>query len=261
VSLSNSVPSPDPTPGCQLHDWKPPKESPRVVPATRRRGLILDLDDTLYAREEYVQSGLMAVARHLEERHDVPAIDAFTTMSRARRDGRQGSEMQMLCAGHGLPETLIPELVEVFRTHTPVLRLPRTTGAVLTRLRAERWRMVVLTNGRPSVQQAKIAALGLEALVDDTLYAEEIVAGGKPAVQVFRAALERLGVPALRCIAVGDDPVRDVAGARAAGLKTVRVITGAPVDPAVDADATIDSLDALPAVVNHLLELVTPDAA
>ena len=245
------------------HDWRMvARESARVAPAVRRRGLILDLDDTLYPREEYVQSGLMAVARYVEERHGIAALDAFTTMSRARRDGQRGIELQVLCAAKALPEDLIPMLVDVFRTHQPVLRLPRATAAVLARLRAEQWRLVVLTNGRPSVQHAKIGALGLEALIDDALYAEEIVHGGKPAPQAFRAAVERLGVPPGRCIAVGDDPERDVAGARAIGLKTIRVITGGHVvAPALDADAIVDSLEALPAVVNHLLELATPDAA
>ena len=44
------------------------------------------------------------------------------------------------------------------------------------------------------------------------------VGAAKPDARPFRVALERLGVEAAACVHVGDDPVTDVAGARAAGL-------------------------------------------
>ena len=44
---------------------------------------------------------------------------------------------------------------------------------------------------------------------------------GKPDGAPFRAALEQLGVEAERAVHVGDDPVTDVAGARAAGLSAL----------------------------------------
>lgn len=45
----------------------------------------------------------------------------------------------------------------------------------------------------------------------------------KPDPRPFHAALEQLGVEAARCMHVGDDPVTDVAGARAAGLSAVLI--------------------------------------
>jgi putative hydrolase of the HAD superfamily len=49
------------------------------------------------------------------------------------------------------------------------------------------------------------------------------VGAAKPDPAPFRVALEQLGVDAGRCVHVGDDPVTDVAGARAAGLSAVLI--------------------------------------
>lgn len=219
------------------------------------RGLILDLDDTLYPRERFVQSALSAVARHVEATFSVPAHAALTTMRLAVADGRQAVAFQALCRQHGLREDAIPGMLGVFRTHTPDLTLAQDVAAALATLRRAGWRMVILTNGLPDVQARKVAALDVRQLVDDVVFAEEQVEGGKPDRSAFHAALSRLGVTPDRGICVGDDPLRDVAGARALGLRTIRVATlGCAPLPEDDADVVIDRFSQLPAVAGALLD-------
>jgi putative hydrolase of the HAD superfamily len=138
--------------------------------------------------------------------------------------------------------------------------LPHASVSALTTLKLDGWRLVVLTNGLPSVQRAKVRALGVAGLVDSVVYAEEHASGGKPAVTVFVEALRRIGVPARRAICVGDDPVRDIAGARQLGIRTVHLRTAAMM-PDPQADAVLSSLDTLPAVARELLEGAESDAA
>lgn len=251
--------------GCRLRDWN--VGAREGGPQSHGRGLVLDLDDTLFPREHFVQSGLMAVARHVQERHGIPAMEAFATMSAARRNGAAGRELQALCDAHALAKDVVPELVAVIRNHRPLLRLPKETVAVLTALRADGWRMVVLTNGLPQVQRAKVLGLGLAPLVDGVIYAEDVVPGGKPAAGAFKAALAKLSLPAGRCVCVGDDPVRDIAGARAMGLRTVWLVTGAAQDgsgaaiTSLPTDACITALSQLPEVLSRSGEMVTTDAA
>ena len=45
----------------------------------------------------------------------------------------------------------------------------------------------------------------------------------KPDPRIFQLALERLGTPAAASIFVGDSTERDVAGARAAGMRAIDV--------------------------------------
>jgi putative hydrolase of the HAD superfamily len=247
--------------------WSEPRMRPwaSVAPldtALRRQargGLIVDLDDTLYPREHFMSSGLAAVARHVATRCGVPREGAFQAMSCARTLGQRGREFQALCSAYELPPALVPELVRVFRDHRPSLSLAPGVVGTLQMLRQQGWRIVVLTNGLPSVQASKVAALDLARLVDHVLYAERY-AGGKPSLAAFQAAVARLGVPAEWCICVGDDPCADIEGARRAGLRAVQVMRPG-VGISADADGLIERFEDLPAVAASLVEQVTIDVA
>jgi putative hydrolase of the HAD superfamily len=227
-----------------------------------RRGILIDLDDTLYPRERFVRSGLAAVAHHVSLHYDVAADAAYAVMTRASAAGCTGSEMQALCDRFGLSRNIVPTLVNVFRTHAPTLFLGPDAVDALERLRGDGWALAIVTNGLPSVQFRKVAALGLARLVDEVIYAEEHAPGGKPLAGAFTAALRGLDLVAGQCVCVGDDPVRDIAGARALGMATIRLARpGIHVGPADEADAVIDSVRQLPDAASLLMSAVTADVA
>jgi HAD superfamily hydrolase (TIGR01549 family) len=78
----------------------------------------------------------------------------------------------------------------------------------------------IITNGPTEVQRAKIALLGLEELVDFVLISEEFGAA-KPDPSIYHAALARMGVEPGEVAFVGDTAEYDMAGAHAAGIRTV----------------------------------------
>jgi putative hydrolase of the HAD superfamily len=217
------------------------------------RAAIFDLDDTLYEREQFVLSGFAAVADELERRFGLPAPWILATLKRARVRGHAGRELQALCADHGLPESLIPELVEVIRRHEPALALGSVASAVLAQMRADGWRLGILTNGLPVTQRAKVEALGLDPHVDAVLYAEEHAPGGKPSRAAFDAALNALGVPSARVVFIGDHLVNDIQGGRAAGLLTIRVAARGARRNEGDADAIV-TLEDVPVTAGRLLK-------
>ena len=226
------------------------------------RGIIFDLDDTLYPRERFIHSGMAAVSRHVEQAWKVPADVAFATLFHATTHGRRGMEFQELCQRHSLPAEALPGLVQVFRSHLPNLWPSHGAVATLQALRANGWRIAILTNGLPHVQAAKIRALGLRSLVDHIVYAEEYAEGGKPARGPFLEVLRRLGTPAEQCVCVGDDPRNDIQGARALGMRTIRVARSG-VKPAADqeADAVVHMVTDVPARAATLVEMVTAHVA
>jgi putative hydrolase of the HAD superfamily len=217
------------------------------------RAAIFDLDDTLYERDQFVLSGFAAVADEIERRFGLPAPWILATLRRAGVRGHAGRELQALCADHGLPESLIPELVEVIRRHEPALTLGSVAAAVLAQLRADGWRLGILTNGLPATQRAKVEALGLDARVDAVLYAEEHAPGGKPARAAFDAVLAALQVPASRAVFIGDDLARDIYGARGAGLSSIRIATGGARRTDGDADAIV-MLEDVPVAAGRLVK-------
>jgi putative hydrolase of the HAD superfamily len=223
-------------------------------------GLIVDLDDTLYPREQFVTSGFAAVALYVSRTYGVPRDRAFATMARVYAGGRRGQEFQALCRAHRLSLSHVPELVNVFREHRPALWLAPGVVATLRSLRQDGWRIAILTNGLPSVQASKVKALELAPYVDHILYAETYHRGGKPARQAFDAALTALGVAADHCLCVGDDPECDINGAQRIGIRAVHIVPpGTAAHP--PADAVIHAFEELPAAAAALIHLVAIDVA
>lgn len=217
------------------------------------RGIAFDLDDTLYPYEHFRISGFGAVARVVEAEEGVPALRAFSLLCRARLECC-GREFQSLAAALGLPDRRVDGWLETFRTHVPDILLPPGIAGTLARLRGDGWRVGVLTNGDPAIQRRKLAALGVPALVDACICAEDVTRGGKPAAACFDAITAALGTPASRTVHVGNDPFTDVRGARHAGLRTIRLRTAAcPGLLADDADLVVDRLDSLALVAPHLI--------
>lgn len=78
------------------------------------------------------------------------------------------------------------------------------------------------------------------------------VALAKPNPAIFWRTLEALGAEPSAAVHVGDDQAVDVVGAHQAGMRVVQVGTPLAADPAEPPDRWIDTLDALPAVLESI---------
>jgi putative hydrolase of the HAD superfamily len=216
--------------------------------------IVFDLDDTLYPRVRHVHSGFSAVARAIAGRFDLGADDVYGRLRASYDQDHQGFELQQVCASFGVAETLVPDLVQIIRNHQPQLWLSHDAADVLHALRVRGWRTAILTNGQPSMQAAKVRALGLHDLVDHVVYAEEHATSGKPAAEPFLVALNRLEVAPQNAVMVGDNRVNDIEGARAVGMRTVLLARGER--PAHDggADAVVSDLTSLPRLALELVQ-------
>lgn len=85
----------------------------------------------------------------------------------------------------------------------------------------EGMRLAILSNGPVEQQSRKLGRTGIDRRMVDTVISEG-VGMEKPDGRIFRLALERAGGGPDSWM-VGDDPVNDVAGGRAAGLRTAWV--------------------------------------
>jgi len=229
--------------------------SARPERARKSRGMIIDLDDTLYPRGRFVQSGFAAVASHLAATTNLSADRAYAHLSRCAARGESATAFQSLCVKFNLSLDLVGVLLEVFRAHKPNIFLGHGAVELLIGLRRDGWRLAVVTNGLPAVQARKVDALGLSTLVDHVIFAENLAAGGKPAPAVFREALLRLGTRAERSVAVGDDARSDIAGARAIGIATIRLaLSTVTIPEGQEADLVVGSLTDVQRAATALIE-------
>ncbi len=107
--------------------------------------------------------------------------------------------------------------------------------------------LVLLTNGVPDLQREKLVGAGLQGAFHLTLISGEIGLG-KPDPRPYRMALAAFGVEPQRAVMVGDNPERDLEGARRAGVLGVFVDRGhRPKDPRYPALEVQNLLEALEA--------------
>jgi len=223
-------------------------------------GVTFDLDDTLYdnrpvmERAEAVLQGWLAreyprvvqefslqalrelrkavAAEHRQLSHDLTAIRKLALAKAAQA-----------C---GYPPRLADEALEVFHEARNQVQVYEDVRPVLHGLR-RRYVLGALSNGN-----ADIGRIGLDDLFHFAISAVDVGAA-KPEPPMFQAAVRRIGTLPARVIHVGDDPVRDVEGAAAAGLRTVWVNRwGHDWPGGRRADAEIVSLLELPGVLGEL---------
>lgn len=227
-----------------------------------RRAVIFDLDDTLYPYAWFRASGFAAIASYLEQMHECDGRDVLRTLLQCARGERRGREIQTCLEEQRLPSTLLPVLVDVFRTHPPELNLPGPARGALRALRQSGWLTGILTNGHPAVQRSKIAALGLADAVDTIVCAAEVGAStGKPDPEAFLTIARCLDVSPARVVVVGNDEQCDIAGAAAAGMRTVLCTAWADRPAETAAERVAERLGDVPGIAEALLEGATKSHA
>ncbi|MDX6221578.1 MAG: putative hydrolase of the superfamily [Frankiales bacterium] len=195
------------------------------------RAVTVDLDDTLFPQSSWLAGAWSAAAGVAESFGFDRVWFADTLVSVAAEGSDRGGiiDRTLLAAGIDDPAPLLPPLVSAFSGWAPSsLPLYRGVSDALARLRSVGLCTAVITDGNPQIQRSKLAALGLNALVDHVVISDEI--GGratrKPSPAPFLRALELCGTSAAETIHIGDRPAKDVAGAAAAGMRCIRVRTG-----------------------------------
>ena len=142
--------------------------------------------------------------------------------------------------GSGLAETGF----RVFREHRNAVTLFDDVTHVLERL-GERYAIGAVTNGNADVHH-----IGIAHHFDFVVTPSEAGAA-KPDPAIFELALDAAGAAPESVVHVGDDPVRDIAGAAALGLRTVWMNPeGRPWTGAARPDAEIRTLEALVSVID-----------
>ncbi|EEX16309.1 hydrolase [Citreicella sp. SE45] len=120
-------------------------------------------------------------------------------------------------------------------------------------LRDDGRKVGIISNGQTHIQLRTLLALNLDRLVD-TYLISETEACKKPDPEIFHRAARRLAVDPRDCIFVGDSPHADMAGARAAHMRTVWFPNGLswPDDFDWQPDAIVSSLGDVCKVVQKL---------
>ena len=191
------------------------------------QGVILDLDDTLYAEKEYVQSGFS----YLCDTEDCMKGE-FERLWQFFKEGVAPID-NLLKEKELYSETLKKKLLKAYRYHVPDIHL---YPGVLDFLR--NWKdynsqnkLGLITDGRVEGQNNKIDALAIRAEFDEIIITDEL-AGlhgdvrrfRKPNSIAFQIMRERLGIDYSQLVYIGDNPKKDFQAPLRLGMQVIQFI-------------------------------------
>lgn len=179
-----------------------------------RSVVAFDLDDTLYEEIEYVRSALMHVEKELTSRFGVELEKSLFSGFEAGDPDPVGTACRTL----GLAPSVKQTLVESLRAHPPAIAPAAGAVALLEVLEKRAIPRALITDGRSMTQRLKLASLGIERHFSCIVISEEL-GSCKPDVRNFRKVTETL--KADRYFYIGDNPMKDVSGARSIGWVTI----------------------------------------
>ena len=133
------------------------------------------------------------------------------------------------------------------------LKLIAGAGSILREISADGMKIGIVTSTPEEGMSYKLQLLentGVEKLIEVIITADD-VKNKKPAAEPLVACIKRLGVAPDKSVYVGDARI-DIKAGKAAGMKTIGVLTGFDDSPALEAenpDAILNSVRDLPAAI------------
>lgn len=177
------------------------------------KGVIFDLDDTLYSEKEYVRSGFKAVSEFLgggyEDKLWGYFIEGKVAITELLKDiDRLGEDQTCL---------------NIYRSHKPNIHLYDGVVNLMSELKARGIKVGIITDGRPVGQRNKLEALGLWNIVDDVIITDEL--GGvqfrKPCDIAFRIMITKWRLNPSDIVYIGDNASKDFQAPQQLGLKSI----------------------------------------
>jgi putative hydrolase of the HAD superfamily len=185
--------------------------------------IVFDLDDTLYQEREFVLSGFSAVDEWVSSVYGVSGFGA--ACSRLFEAGVRGDTFDRAASDVGLhlSHDELLSLVNLYRTHTPLIALHPETRATLEILR-DRFLLAVLTGGDPRSQRLKFEALSLDSLIGTAVFAGDWGASlDKPHERSWIEVESLTGFAGCELMYVADNPAKDWPACESRGWQFTRV--------------------------------------
>ncbi len=223
------------------------------------KGVVFDLDHTLYDRYKTVEAGAEFFCRVFKDR-----LSASITASDAASLLCEGDKRYIYHGWHRIFEYLCEKemfseppayaeyrecMLELYSTFAVPYSF---TYSLLDELRSRGLLIGLITNGRSEIQRAKLRLLQLEPYFDEIIVCGELGIQ-KPSPEPFAEMARRLNISAENLIYVGDNPINDVDASRNAGYTPIEVLTAdCPMDGYAPAKHRISSVEELPDLIELL---------
>ena len=176
------------------------------------KGVVFDLDDTLYDEKQYIKSGFKVIAEYLG------IADAQEQMWKYFEAGKPAIDKYLQTIGQTNKKA---KCLELYREHTPDLSLNNGIKELLDELKRRGIKIGIITDGRTNGQKKKISSLSLDQIMDDIIVTDEL--GGeqfrKPCDIAFRIIQRRWAIPFEQIAYIGDNVAKDFQAPKQLGMQ------------------------------------------
>ncbi len=201
------------------------------------RGVLFDLDNTLYSYREPSEAGISGAYRKFIDlkgagRASRKVFEDAYLASRAEihkeLSGTASSHNRILyfqrllekLGSRASPREILALNSEYWRAFLSKMRLVGGARELLSKLRTKGLKIGILTDLTTEIQLRKLEKLGISQYVDFVVTSEE-AGNDKPHSVMFFLALRKMGLPPEKVAIVGDNPVADIEGAKYVGMVTI----------------------------------------
>jgi len=212
------------------------------------RAVVFDLDDTLAVTDRSRQT-LLDEATAQVDSTDIDRADYLDAHGAVAATETRAPIFEQLLDGDA--DTTPEAIATAYREAIEDALEPLPGAATLVQDLREEYLVGLLTDGPLVAQHGKLADLGWTDLFDAVVITGSLAAG-KPDQRAFDAICAELDVAPPDAVYVGDRPEVDIAGAAAAGFRTVQVLYESGPDRHPAADAVVDRsalVDELPTLI------------
>lgn len=175
--------------------------------------IVFDLDDTLYNEIDYLKSAYTELAKQLEPENWQHTFSRLFSLYR-----NQQNVFEYVSKTYALS---LEDLIQRYRNHIPDIKPFDNVLSVMQKIKNNKGKIAIVTDGRKITQSNKIKQLGLTSHVDFTVISEEI-GSEKPSEHNFKAVENHFQLK--NYYYIGDNFKKDFITPKKLGWQTVALI-------------------------------------
>lgn len=187
------------------------------------KGVVFDLDDTLYLEEDYAKSGMTSIGKWVEQHWSISGFGE--ELHRLWEEGIRTKTFDTALENIGakLSQDQIMELVRQYREHLPQISLQPDAIWILNYLQGK-YSLGLITDGFQIAQQKKIDALDISKWIPNILITDTLGRDcWKPSPVPYEVMEQKLGLSGAECVYIGDNVAKDFITARRRQWLTIQI--------------------------------------
>ncbi len=190
------------------------------------KAVVFDLDDTLIAENQFIESGFMLISKTYSERLGLDLKYLYNILiGLFKEDTKNVFNRLFNFLNIDYSEDNIRELIELYRNHMPNIKFFDDVNPILNILREKKIKLGIITDGYANTQRNKLEVLGAYNLFDKIIITDEIGREyWKPHPMSFEIMKNDFNIEFSEMLYVGDNPEKDFYIKSFYPIKTVRII-------------------------------------